>query len=62
MAQSKTEHTGVCVVKSASGKILAVQIKDFFGKNSIPIPPKAYIARGIKPPIEFLPECSSGGK
>lgn len=56
----QSQYTGVCVVKSSSGKILAVQVKDPFG-NSIPIPPKAYRERGIKPPMESLPACNEGG-
>ena len=56
MPQSKTEHTGICVVK-VSGKILSVRVKDFFGKHIIEIPPEVYRQRNIQPPIETLPVC-----
>ena len=59
--QSTTEHTGICVVR-LSGKIGSVRVKDFFGKNVIEIPPRAYVRRRIQPPIESLPPCDSASE
>lgn len=58
---AESQYTGVCVVKSGSGKILAVQVRDPFG-NSIPIPPEDYVARRIKPPLESLPVCDGSSQ
>jgi len=57
----QSNYTGVCVVKTPSGKILSVQVKDIHG-NSIPLPPRVYRTRRIKPPLELLPVSVVGNK
>jgi hypothetical protein len=48
-----SSYRGLYVQKS-NGKIHSVQVQA--GLNSIPLPPHDYITRGVKPPIEQLPD------
>jgi hypothetical protein len=51
-----TSYTGLYVQRQADGTIDSVQVSDPFG-NSIPLAAETYIARGVKPSIEQLPDA-----
>ncbi|MBM3859200.1 MAG: hypothetical protein FJ395_06070 [Verrucomicrobia bacterium] len=51
-------YTGICIVKMPSGEAVQVQMKTPTGhKNQISV--SDYKRRGIKPPIEELPDCNA---
>lgn len=50
-----SSYEGLYVIRSESGNIDSVQVRDH-GGNSLPLTPDDYVARGIKPPIEQLPD------
>jgi hypothetical protein len=53
-----SSYTGKCVLRTRDGIIVDVQVRDSAG-HGMTLPPKEYRARGIKPPLEELPDCSS---
>jgi hypothetical protein len=53
-----SSYTGKCVLRTRDGKIVDVQVRDSAGMG-ITLSPEEYRARGIKPPLEELPDCSS---
>ena len=50
-----SSYTGLYVQRLSNGILHNVQVFDPFG-NSIPLDPETYVARGIKPLIEQLPD------
>ena len=50
-----SSYTGLYVQRFEDGTIDSVQVVDT-GGNSIPLDPNIYIERGVKPPIELLPD------
>ncbi len=50
-----SSYTGLYVQRYENGTIHSVQVADPFG-NSLPLDPQEYIDRGVKPPIDLLPD------
>lgn len=50
-----SEYTGIYVQRLSDGSIYAVQVKDQHG-NQNSLDPQAYVERGIKPPMDSLPD------
>jgi hypothetical protein len=50
-----SSYKGLYVQRFENGTIHSVQVVDT-GGNSIPLDPEIYIERGVKPPIEQLPD------
>jgi hypothetical protein len=50
-----SSYTGLYVQRLSNGEIDSVQVVDPLG-SSLPLGPKTYIERQIKPPIEQLPD------
>lgn len=51
-----SSYTGLFVQRLENGEIHNVQVEDT-GGISIPLDPKTYMERGIKPPINQLPDA-----
>jgi hypothetical protein len=52
-----SSYVGECVVRVHSAEIVSVHVVDA-GGNGMTLSPDEYKARGIKPPLETLPECA----
>lgn len=50
-----SSYTGLYVQRLDNGTVFSVQVVDTAG-NSLPLEPDTYVQRGIKPPIESLPD------
>lgn len=50
-----SSYRGLYVQRNSNGVIDSVQVVDT-GGNSIPLPPDVYVDRGVKPPIDELPD------
>jgi hypothetical protein len=54
-----SSYTGICVYRHpTSGEVTDVQVRDT-GGNELPLPIEDYIERGVEPPWQSLPDCSS---
>jgi hypothetical protein len=54
-----SSYTGICLHRDPStGDVTDVQVTDS-GGNELPLPIHDYIARGVTPAWETLPDCSS---
>lgn len=55
-----SQYTGKCVVRISTGEIISVHVVDTAGIG-MTLSPEDYEARGVKPPLDQLPNCSSSG-
>lgn len=55
---SMSQYTGKCIVRISTGEILSVHVVDSTGMG-MTLSPEEYVARGVKPPLDQLPNCSS---
>jgi hypothetical protein len=56
-----SSYKGIFVQRTASGDIHSVQVEDPFG-NSLSLDPRDYLARGVQPPMDQLPDADDYAK